>query len=98
MLEADSLKISADSAAVSAINAANGNLNFKDALVNSNLDVDYVGNNSLQLGDNYYLDAYSTDANGNYVAGNGTITGKAFTVVSGGALNFRAGTSSSTTA
>ena len=91
VLEADSLKISADSAAVSAINAANGNLNFKDALVNSNLDIDYVGNNSLQLGDNYYLDAYTTDANGNYVAGNGTVTGKAFTVVSGGALNFRAG-------
>ena len=91
VLEADSLKISADSTAVSSINAANGNLNFKDALVNSNLDVDYVGNNSLQLGDNYYLDAYSTDDKGNYVAGNGTITGKNFTVVSGGALNFRAG-------
>ena len=91
MLVADNVKISADSAAVSAINAANGNMHFANAFVGSNFDVDYVGNNNLLVGNNYYLDAYSTDANDNYVAGNGTITGKAFTVVSGGALNFRAG-------
>ena len=91
MLVADNVKISADSAAVSAINAANGNMHFAEAVVGSNLDVDYVGNNNLLVGNNYYLDAYSTDSNGNYVAGNGTITGKSFTTVSGGALNFRAG-------
>ena len=92
-VEADSFKIAADTQGVSNINSATnkGALGFKEAVVHSNLDVQYAGNTQLQVGDTYYLDAYSTDAEGNYVAENGTITGKTFSVTNGGSLNFRAG-------
>ena len=90
-VEADTFKIAADSQGLTAINGANGKLGFKESVVHSNLDVQYAGNTQLQVGDTYYLDAYSTDAEGNYVAENGTITGKTFSVTNGGSLNFRAG-------
>ena len=92
-VEADSFKIAADTQGVSNINSATnkGALGFKEAVVHSNLDVQYAGNAQLQVGDTYYLDAYSTDVEGNYVAENGTITGKTFSVTNGGSLNFRAG-------
>ncbi len=90
-VEANTFKIAATSQGLTAINGASGALGFKEAIVHSNLDVQYPGNTQLQVADTYYLDAYSTDADGNYVAGNGTITGKTFSVTNGGSLNFRAG-------
>ena len=84
-VEADTFKIAASSQGVTAINGASGALGFKESIVHSNF------NTQLQVGDTYYLDAYSTDAEGNYVAENGTITGKTFSVTNGGSLNFRAG-------
>ena len=92
-VEADTLKIAADTQGVSNINSATnkGALGFKEAIVHSNLDVQYAGNTQLQVGDSYYLDAYTEAEDGSYVPANGTITGKAFTLANGGKLNFRAG-------
>ncbi len=93
-LETDNFKINAlKTQATNISNTTNkGKLGFKEAIVHSNLDVQYVGTSNLLMADKYYLDAYaqSTDSN-EYVAANGTITGDAFTVANGGSLNFRAG-------
>ena len=90
-VEANSFKIAADSQGLTAINGANGKLGFKESVVHSNLDVQYAGNTQLQVGDTYYLDAYTEAEDGSYVPANGTITGKTFSVTNGGSLNFRAG-------
>ena len=90
-VEADTFKIAADSQGLTAINGANGKLGFKESVVHSNLDVQYAGNTQLQVGDTYYLDAYTEAEDGSYVPANGTITGKTFSVTNGGSLNFRAG-------
>ena len=90
-VEADTFKIAASSQGVTAINGANGKLGFKESVVHSNLDVQYAGNTQLQVGDTYYLDAYTEAEDGSYVPANGTITGKTFSVTKGGSLNFRAG-------
>ena len=90
-VEADTFKIAADSQGLTAINDADGKLGFKNAVVHSNLDVQYAGNTQLQVGDTYYLDAYTEAEDGSYVPANGTITGKTFSVTNGGSLKFRAG-------
>ena len=90
-VEADTFKIAASSQGLTAINGASGALGFKESIVHSNLDVQYAGNTQLQVGDTYYLDAYTEAEDGSYVPANGTITGKAFTLANGGKLNFRAG-------
>ena len=90
-VEADTFKIAASSQGLTAINGANGKLGFKESVVHSNLDVQYAGNTQLQVGDTYYLDAYTEAEDGSYVPANGTITGKTFSVTKGGSLNFRAG-------
>ena len=91
-LEANNFSIAPDTAGFNAINAADGNIGFADATVHSNLDVQYTGNTPLQLGNKYYLEAYTENAaDGSLSPAAGTITGREFDLVSGGSLNVNAG-------
>ncbi|MBU3843616.1 MAG: hypothetical protein H9847_01900, partial [Candidatus Anaerobiospirillum pullicola] len=91
-LDANTFKVFATASNLASINKANGILGFKDATVHSNLDVQYNGNTPLQVGNTYYLEAYTkNEADGTLSPADGTITGREFNLVSGGSLNVNAG-------
>ena len=101
-VEADNLVVSLTSKSdTTANNSASsdsgleGDLNFKNATVHSNLSFAGNGADEIWVGNTYNLDAYTekTEANGSvtYEAASGSITGSDIKVVSGGVLDVNAG-------